>query len=122
MEEKSEAELYGITTLQNIFRNVSSIESSQKEEPVCTTTTTNEPTPSPLSIDQEGTSLHNHDPKDSNSRTDFTNVTVAYSNHPIADAKPIAPLLHSPKNIPSSKIVRSSVISQFGNSNLGTPV
>jgi hypothetical protein len=124
LEDSSETELYGITTLQNIFRNVSSIEASQKEvipmaEPIPTAIQR------PLSSNEDGSDLdNNYRSAIIHRRNDLSNVAITCNNHVVESVKPIAAVaavLHSP-NVPSDGIVRSSVISRFGDSSLGTPV
>lgn len=109
-ELRSDNELFGITTLQNIFRNVSSIESSQKpiEEKK---SPKKESPPAPILSSAAESSRRRCSV---NLRSDLN------GSYSIDTIKPISAVLNT--NIPSDKSVHSAVISGIGDANVGTPV
>lgn len=111
-EVRPDNESFGITTLQNIFRNVSAIESSQKpveEHKSRSPKKDNQPPP-------------NFSGAESSRRRCSVNLRSDLNGtYSIDSIKPISAVLNT--NIPSDKSVHSaSVISGIGDANVGTPV
>lgn len=110
-EVRSDNELFGITTLQNIFRNVSTIDSSQKpaEE---------NKSKSPKKENQQPSNFGA--PESSRRRCSVNLRSDTNGTYSIDTIKPISAILNT--NIPSDKSVHSAVISGIGDANVGTPV
>lgn len=115
-EENSENELFGITTLQNIFRSVSSIDSNQNKSVESTKSLVRQT----ASVSSCCTSHENCRIKVVKSHCRDLNSSGVNSAKLVENAKSLAAVLHS--SLPTDKVTHSSVVSGFGDSNVGTPV
>ncbi len=110
----SESELFGVTTLQNIFRSVSSIESSHEsveEKALRKTSTCRDTSANSCCNEQENCSSKCNN---SNTGDGIGNVSnIDNAKHLSAVLNPI---------LTAEKSIRSSIVNGIGDSSVGTPV